>query len=73
MKQILGKIWMYLPIGTFEKTQEAKQKFADNHDHNILKLFDNLQIIFFHHKWNEAGWLVINSVYTSCFTRCLSV
>ena len=41
---------MFLPIGTFKKTQEAKQKFADNHDHNILKLFDNLQIIFFHHK-----------------------
>ena len=40
-----------------------------NHGHTILRLFYALPIIFFfHHKWNEAGLLVINTEVTTCPT-----
>ena len=46
------------------KTQKANENFADNHGHDILRL------LRFYHKGNEEWFLVLNLVYTSCFTSC---
>ena len=49
------------------KSKKAKEYFAGNDGHNILRIFDTFS---FHQKWKEAGLLVINMVHTSCLTSC---
>ena len=50
---------MFLVIAAVKKTYKAKESFADNLSHNILKLFDVITF-FFHCKWNEAWLFVVN-------------
>ena len=35
-------MWLFLTVGAVNKDIKSKIKFADNHCHNILRLFDNL-------------------------------
>ena len=40
--KILSYIWQFLKNLVFNKKQKAKENFADNQIHNILRLFDVL-------------------------------
>ena len=42
------------------KIKTAKENFADNHVHILLRHFDGWANFSFHHKWNEVQLLVIN-------------
>ena len=52
-------------------TQKANKNLADNHFHNILRLFHVLTTTFsrFHHSWNDGRLLLINMVCKSCLTK----
>ena len=47
MNQILAKIWLFLTNLGINTNIKAKENFADNHIHDISRLFDVLSIILF--------------------------
>ena len=51
-----------LTNGATNKAIKTNENFADNHGHNILRLFDTLPNFPFHHKWNKGWLLVINII-----------
>ena len=71
IKQCPAKIWLFLTIGAVNKNIKSKKKFADNHENNILRLFNNLSNFLSIRVVEKEAWLlVINMVYMSCWTSC---
>ena len=52
------------------RTENLKQKFVDNHFHNIFRLSDILKNFSFTTSENDAWLLLIKMEYTSWLTSC---